>query len=344
MPFVSEPTHLHNDVADSRWWLWLNLWSLDAPLVAVLWQTALAHVYRVKLLPGTHLTLFLAVWVIYMMDRVLDSFAPVATTRMSTRHAFYRRKRKIFTLLLLPVVMALLGLCAFLSLPAAILFRGALLAFLVALYLLHFAAWKNRSIYFTGNLFITGIGVFVLWWLPLPHDFQKTGTAALLSLMLVALVPAWRAVFRLFPKELFCGWLFAVGCSLNVAFYTIDSHAGPLSPEVLLMAVLFALNCVAIGCYERKTDAAEDPYAISQTWPGIIRVYPVLLATFGALVTFLIPWDMHQGKMFLIAAITLSTLLLAALHFFSRRLTPELSRVLADAALALPVLLPIILL
>jgi hypothetical protein len=46
------------------WWLWPNVLSLDAPLVAVLWQAALAKVHHVAIMPGLHVALFLAVWLI----------------------------------------------------------------------------------------------------------------------------------------------------------------------------------------------------------------------------------------------------------------------------------------
>ncbi len=322
-----------------KWWLWLNLLSLDAPIVAVLWQSALAHCYRMKLLPGAQITLFLAVWLIYMVDRVLDSYAPVSADRMSTRHAFYRRNRKLFSMVAIPAAAVVLAMLALLTIPAAVMVRGATLAFLVALYLLHFAARKHRAIYITANVIVCALGFTVLWWLPLPQNLRLGAFCGLLSMFAVALTPRWHGIFRLLPKELICGYLFALGCSLNVSFYSSDSYANPFSPEVLLMALLFSLNCVAIACYECKTDAAADPTSISQTWPGIVRMYPAFLATFGVFAAIIVPRAIDPGMIFLTLAITLSTALLAALHIFARRFTPELSRVLADVAVALPIVL-----
>lgn len=322
-----------------QWWLWLNLYSLDAPIVAVLWQTALAHCYRVKLLPGAQIALFLAVWLIYMMDRILDSFGPVSTSHMSARHAFYRKNRVLFSVIAIPAATALLALLSLTTIPAAIMVRGASLAFVVAIYLLQFAAWRHRGIYLTGNLLLSAVGIAVVWWLPLPRNFQLGVSGGLIGMLAVALNPRWHGVFRIVPKELICGYLFAVGCSLSVSFHTMDFNAGPFSPDVVLMALLFALNCVAIACYERKTDASADPNSISQTWPGIVRMYPALLTTFGVFAAFIVPRSIHPEMLFLTAAVTLSTAFLAALHLFARRLTPELSRVLADVAVALPIVL-----
>jgi hypothetical protein len=69
-------------------WLWPNLLSLDAPLVAVLWQTLFLRCLGapVRWLPAA--VLFLAVWLIYVADRMLDTYrlhSPAA------RHLFYRR-------------------------------------------------------------------------------------------------------------------------------------------------------------------------------------------------------------------------------------------------------------
>lgn len=325
--------------ASVPWWLWLNVLSLDAPFVAVLWQAALAHCYRVQLLPGARITLFLAVWLIYMVDRVLDSFAPAVSGRFSARHAFYRRNRRVFSLIVIPAAAVLVALLSFLTIPAAVMLRGASLAFVVVIYLLHFAAWKHRAIYLAGNFIVCATGIALLWWLPLPRNFQFGVSAGLLGMFAVALNPRWHGAFRIVPKELICGYLFALGCSLTVSFHTMDFNAGPLSPDVMLMAVLFALNCVAIACYERETDAATDPNSISQTWPGIVRMYPALLVTFGVFAALIVPRGIHPEMMFLTAAVALSTALLAALHVFARRLTPELSRVLADVAVALPIVL-----
>jgi len=68
-------------------------------------------------------------------------------------------------------------------------------------------------------------------------------------------------------------------------------------------------------------------------------MYPALLVTFGVFAAFIVPRGIHPEMIFLTAAVTLSTAFLAALHVFARRLTPELSRVLADVAVALPIVL-----
>ena len=71
-----------------RVWLWPNLLSLDAPIVALLWQILFARCFhaRVGFLPS--LLLVLAVWLIYAADRTLDAWSGSAA---QPRHEFYRR-------------------------------------------------------------------------------------------------------------------------------------------------------------------------------------------------------------------------------------------------------------
>src|SRR5580693_4601800 len=82
----------HNKGVD-RVWLWPNLLSLDAPIVALLWQILFARCFhaRVGFLPS--LLLVLAVWLIYAADRTLDALRGVtwSGTAALPRHEFYRR-------------------------------------------------------------------------------------------------------------------------------------------------------------------------------------------------------------------------------------------------------------
>lgn len=86
-------------------WLWPNLLSLDAPILAVLWQSFLARCYGIPLRPAARVTLFLAVWAIYIADRLLDVRRP-ATTAESARHRFYRRHPRFGSWLLAAVLAA----------------------------------------------------------------------------------------------------------------------------------------------------------------------------------------------------------------------------------------------
>jgi hypothetical protein len=88
------------------WWLWPNLLSLDAPLVAWLWQRLLAQTFGVPLSVAAQGSLFLVVWLVYLIDRWLDATGPVHTHR----HDFYRRYRLGTGVLIVVVALAAAGL------------------------------------------------------------------------------------------------------------------------------------------------------------------------------------------------------------------------------------------
>jgi hypothetical protein len=78
---------------DSPWrlWLWPNFLSLDAPLVAVLWQVLLTRDLGVHVRAGEPVVLGLCVWLLYVADRVLDALRPLKGEWEPARKTFYRR-------------------------------------------------------------------------------------------------------------------------------------------------------------------------------------------------------------------------------------------------------------
>jgi hypothetical protein len=143
-------------------WLWPNLLSLDAPLVAVLWQGFLAHEYSLALRPAARLALGLTVWAIYLVDRLLDARRP-ASLDEPVRHRFYRRNWKpmaaLFTL-----VLAFDAAIAFFGLRPAILrdgfiASGGVLAYLAIVHTrgpsLRIPKELAAAILFTAGTFLT---------------------------------------------------------------------------------------------------------------------------------------------------------------------------------------------
>ncbi len=70
-------------------WILPNLLSLDAPLIAVVWQGFLARAFDIPLGIWTRLALWLAVWAIYLGDRLLDARKEPQPGEPA-RHRFYR--------------------------------------------------------------------------------------------------------------------------------------------------------------------------------------------------------------------------------------------------------------
>ncbi len=73
------------------WYLWLNVLNLDAPLITVAWQWLFARTAGYGLHPAEVGALFLAVWVIYAGDRVLDGFRLSVGPTTAARHRFSQR-------------------------------------------------------------------------------------------------------------------------------------------------------------------------------------------------------------------------------------------------------------
>ena len=83
------------EFAATPWWLWWNVLSLDAPMVAVAWALVFAKSASV-VLPGAEVAaLGLVVWLIYTVDRLLDGHAAASaegsvTTMLPDRTGAFR--------------------------------------------------------------------------------------------------------------------------------------------------------------------------------------------------------------------------------------------------------------
>lgn len=156
-------------------WLWMNLLSLDAPLVALVWQDFLTRCYPSMLRPAGRWMLGLTVWAIYLADHLIDLHsAPTGSIYTS----FYRRHRR----LALGLLVTLIGadtLIATLWLRHSVLLNGLIVGAAVGLYLCIFAAanvrgpWKSRA----AALLFTA-GVFLVAWTGTSQPAQSLGWPA----------------------------------------------------------------------------------------------------------------------------------------------------------------------
>jgi hypothetical protein len=118
----------------SRVWLWPNVLSLDAPLIACLWQILFVRCFHSRPAPLSPVLLAISVWLIYAADHALDALLDARAAAGRPRHQFYRHHWRV----MIPVWTVALSLCAWLAwtyLPAAEFDCGALLISGVALYL-----------------------------------------------------------------------------------------------------------------------------------------------------------------------------------------------------------------
>lgn len=116
----------------SKFWLWPNLLSLDAPIVALLWQILFIRCFHVAAARAPAILLVASVWLIYAADRALDAWRGECG---SPRHRFYRAYWRI----LLPLWIAVLAASAWLALTQLselLLMRGCILLAAVTVYLI----------------------------------------------------------------------------------------------------------------------------------------------------------------------------------------------------------------
>ena len=125
-------------------WLLPNLLSLDAPLVAVAWLYLFARTWRVDYLPAVaYVVLGLAVWSVYIFDRLLDAgLRGTGSDLLQARHWFHLQHKRAFYVT--GTVAALTALVlALVAMPIEVL-RYAVIGFLLTLIFFAMALFSNH--------------------------------------------------------------------------------------------------------------------------------------------------------------------------------------------------------
>lgn len=149
------------------WWLWPTVLSLDAPVVAVCWQDALARSAGVALGGPERIVLGSSVWLAYAADRWIEGWRLPAERVRTERHRFGQRRR--WPLFAVWVAVLLLDVAlSFRALTARELLRGAALLAAVSAYLLSHQLvhrrrrWRLPKEACTALLLGAGAAVFVV--------------------------------------------------------------------------------------------------------------------------------------------------------------------------------------
>jgi len=117
----------------TRPWIWPGLLSLDAPIVAVLWLLLFSDSLRIRVPATETAVLAMAVWLIYVADRIMDSFRESEQEPLAPRHRFYREHRAAFVAPFC-VILLLAAWMAWTKLDERTLRGGVALAAIVAAY------------------------------------------------------------------------------------------------------------------------------------------------------------------------------------------------------------------
>jgi hypothetical protein len=114
------------------WWLWPNVLSLDAPAIAIAWQEVFARLAGVAVAGPDRAALFLAVWIVYAVDRLADGFRLQVAPGSAHRHRFSREHARAMSMVVAVAVVA--GLAVLPALSPGIVVAGAAMGAVVAVY------------------------------------------------------------------------------------------------------------------------------------------------------------------------------------------------------------------
>ena len=301
--------------------LW-HLLSLDAPTVATLWTVFIARCSHLHLPWTEPAAMFLAVWMIYAADRLLDARLPdtpqresrISASDLETRHRFHHAHRTAFVSV---IVLSSIALAALLHrIDPRALHLYALLATLLA-------AW-----------------MLLIHARPLPHDATSR-------------LPKELAVGIFFPAAVFIPTL-ARTTPTATDLHFLGSAANWIRPNLLPSAILFGalctLNCLCLYAWEHPTPRAQDLLrtdlprtdAIPQQRIHWTTRWATAHLTTIALVILAASTIASVSRALPIAlpalACSLSTAALFALNLYRRRLSPVHLRAAADLVLLTPLL------
>lgn len=330
------------DPPDARtpWWLWPQVLSLDAPLVAVAWMAALAQGHHLTLAPAFYWGLALVTWIIYAVDRTADAVSGRLAQPMSTRHLFYRRHSRLFLGAVLPLAAALVVWIALHEIPVGLLGQGVVLCLAGVIYLATYSTRHGTLLHLILLLVavVAGLALIEVW--QAPALVRGAATVALLILVTTTLRErSDQGLRQMVPKEVVASLLFTLGCSAGVHFWTPSEH-GLLCTETRLMWALFALNMASIVRAEHLAGLTADPNAVSAVhlrWRAAAPWLCVALVSFSLWSWFTAT---NPGLRNTALVVALSSGLLGLLLHYTQKLRSELFHVLADAALLVP--LPLI--
>lgn len=291
VPSASAPTELYKYP-----WMWPHLLSLDAPAVAVLWQLLFVKVLHARVAPVATEVLALVIWLIYVADRILDSYQADQNAREPLRHQFYRAYRKAFLLPFFAVLLFTAWTC-YADLGLRIRRDGLWLASLVGLYLMlvHAVGGKARG-WFPKELAVAilfGAGTLMPVAIRVPfHLFFLLPFLLFFSVLwmntLLIEYSEWltlregdegrpHASTILLGKHLAA---FGVGAGIVALFATIVPAFAPARP-ILLAEALSALALAGLGFYWCRISSHTVGQAV-----GVAAD----MALLAPLVVFLLRW------------------------------------------------------
>ncbi|HKO17828.1 MAG TPA: hypothetical protein VJU82_02975 [Acidobacteriaceae bacterium] len=225
--------------------LW-HLLSLDAPTVATLWTVFVARATHTALPTAAPAAMFLAVWILYAADRLLDtrhldSRDHTRATELEARHLFHFRHRRTF-LAFIPV--AAIGVAALLP------------SFLTA----------------TLHLYFIEGSVLIGWFLLVHTTHSELPKELVVGLYFAAatFTPTLVRDTQLLPRLLIDAALFATLCILNCLFiHAWEDYLYGTHPQLTSAA---AILCV-VGIAMLTISTPAIPAACAMASAGLLAIH-----------------------------------------------------------------------
>ena len=240
-------------------WLWPNLLSLDAPAVAIVWLLMFQKIWVQYLSWGYHASLFLAVWGIYILDRILDvkMLAP-GDPRLGPRHEFHERHAKVMACVAVAALIGSALIAGFEISFGPLVDYGKPVLFLVVIFFsLTIFSKQDREIPHLRNLFAglafaygTAMGAHMWSWKPGMVDL-------VLPPLNLALAPEMLA--------------FAVLCTLNISAihfwehsrFSADVEEGAANDLALTVPLtVLAAACIGLAVMDAESRSRPFYYAV----------------------------------------------------------------------------------
>lgn len=134
-------------------WLWPNLLSLDAPIVALVWLFMFEKTWRMYVPWHAFAALGLSVWAVYVWDRIIDlKMLPEGDDKLGPRHAFHNRCLPWAGWLAF-AALVISGVLAGFAMPSEIIHYGKLVMVMIgAFFVLTVFAMQDREIPVIRNI------------------------------------------------------------------------------------------------------------------------------------------------------------------------------------------------
>lgn len=327
LPFpLPPPFSIPPSPARTPFWLWPHVFSLEAPVVAMLWLAALARVDRLALMPGVMAGLGLAVWLVYLADRILDAWGLPAAV-LDLRHRFYRQFRWPLMLLAMPAAVTTLAWLGLWVVPAGLLAHSLAQVLPIALYLVLYSV---SSLRLRRWLLQAGVLLLLLFVnaLPISAPVRMITSSLVIVGSLTLLSLRWHEhMDRFFRKELAAGILFAFGCTTWTRFHTLGNEGPDTWLELILLSLLFVCNLSLINSREHLTEDNAQESQATVRGGLVLAVLALAAMPAGLLPLPLLP---------LTVAVTAGLAGLEILWWKRLKLSPEAFRVWADVVTAMP--------